>query len=99
LAPESSLGGQGWGNGQIITVFAAKGGCGKTTLASNLAVVLHNGGARRVCLVDLDLESGDLASTLGLIPARSLANAIPYAGELDAGRIATLMTSFQRGGC
>jgi pilus assembly protein CpaE len=84
-------------NGQIITVFAAKGGCGKTTLATNLAVVLHDGGARRVCLVDLDLESGDIASTLGLIPARSLVDAIPYAGELDAGRIASMMTSFRVG--
>jgi pilus assembly protein CpaE len=84
-------------NGQIITVFAAKGGCGKTTLATNLAVVLHDGGARRICLVDLDLESGDVASTLGLIPARSLADAIPYAGQLDAGRVASMMTSFQVG--
>jgi Mrp family chromosome partitioning ATPase len=49
--------------GQIITVFAAKDGCGKTTLATNLAVVLHDGGARRVCLIDLDLESGDIASS------------------------------------
>jgi len=84
-------------NGQIITVFAAKGGCGKTTLATNLAVVLHDGGARRVCLVDLDLESGDIASTLGLIPARSLADAIPYAGELNAGYVASLMTPFRVG--
>jgi pilus assembly protein CpaE len=66
-------------------------------LATNLAVVLHEGGARRVYLVDLDLESGDIASTLGLIPARSLADAIPYAGELDAGCIASLMTSFRVG--
>jgi pilus assembly protein CpaE len=84
-------------NGQIVTVFAAKGGCGKTTLAANLAVVLHGGGAHRICLVDLDLESGDIASTLGLIPARSLVDAIPYAGELDVGRIASLMTSFRVG--
>jgi MinD-like ATPase involved in chromosome partitioning or flagellar assembly len=84
-------------NGQIITIFAAKGGCGKTTLATNLAVVLHDGGARRVCLVDLDLESGDIASTLGLIPARSLADAIRYTGQLDAARIASLMTSFRVG--
>jgi MinD-like ATPase involved in chromosome partitioning or flagellar assembly len=74
-----------------------KGGCGKTTLATNLAVVLHDSGARRFCLVDLDLESGDIASTLGLIPARSLADAIPYAGEFDAGRIVSLMTSFRVG--
>lgn len=76
---------------------AAKGGCGKTTLATNLAVVLHDSGARRFCLVDLDMESGDIASTLGLIPARSLADAIPYAGEFDAGRIVSLMTSFRVG--
>src|SRR2546430_13616936 len=33
---------------KVITVFAAKGGCGKTVLATNLAVALAAGGARRV---------------------------------------------------
>src|SRR5688572_8292183 len=31
---------------RVITVFAAKGGCGKTTLATNIAVALAAGGAR-----------------------------------------------------
>jgi pilus assembly protein CpaE len=80
--------------GRIVTVFSAKGGCGKTTLATNLAAVLHAGGARRVCLVDLDLVFGDVASTLDLEPERSLVDAL---GKLDADRIADLVTSFRPG--
>ncbi|MBC6445682.1 AAA family ATPase [Actinokineospora xionganensis] len=59
------------GQGQVITVFAPKGGCGKTTFATNLAVALH-GAARRVCLVDLDLAYGDIATTLTLRPRGTL---------------------------
>ncbi len=56
------------GRGRIVTVFAAKGGCGKTTIAINLAVALAEDPARRVALVDLDLRTGDVAATLGLTP-------------------------------
>lgn len=75
--------------GRIVTVFAAKDGCGKTTLATNLAVALNDGGRRRVCLLDLDLSFGDLASALRLEPDRTLADAIasgattPYRSGLD----------------
>ncbi|WP_112243960.1 AAA family ATPase [Kribbella monticola] len=63
-------------SGQVITVFAAKGGCGKTTLATNLAAVLHDRGAHRVCIFDLDLEFGDVAGVLGLRSERSMADAL-----------------------
>ncbi len=81
-------------HGRVITVFAAKGGCGKTTLATNLAAVLHNGGTRRVCLVDLDLSFGDVASTLAMIPRRSLADAN---GRLDTERVANVVTPYLNG--
>src|ERR1700722_4847948 len=45
--------------GQIVTVFAAKGGVGKTSVAINLGVSLAKLGAGRVCVVDLDLAFGD----------------------------------------
>jgi MinD-like ATPase involved in chromosome partitioning or flagellar assembly len=61
--------------GRVITVFSAKGGCGKTTLATNLAVVLSASGEDRVCLVDLDLDFGDVAISLRLTPSRTLLDA------------------------
>jgi pilus assembly protein CpaE len=84
-------------DGRIITVFAAKGGCGKTTVATNLAVTLSNGGARRVCLVDLDLQFGDVASVLGLRAQRSMCDAVQWAGELTLAETAALMTPFGPG--
>jgi pilus assembly protein CpaE len=78
-------------DGRIVTVFAAKGGCGKTTLAANLAAVLNRDGASRVCLLDLDLTFGDVASSLGLVASRSLVDVAagfrsaltPFAPGLD----------------
>jgi pilus assembly protein CpaE len=82
--------------GQVLTVFAGKGGCGKTTLATNLAITLHAAG-RRVCLVDLDLEFGDVATALRLVPKRNLASVDPRARSLDAPGVADLVTPLQHG--
>jgi pilus assembly protein CpaE len=83
--------------GRVITVFSAKGGCGKTTLATNLAVVLHAGGAKRVCLLDLDLGFGDVATTLQLKTDRTLADAVSLKRKLDALGAAALATPFRPG--
>ena len=83
--------------GRIITVFAAKGGCGKTTFATNLAVVLNAGGAHRVCLLDLDLAFGDLASTLRLYPDRSLIDAVEMDRKVDVAAVSALVTPFRPG--
>ncbi|HWD77478.1 MAG TPA: AAA family ATPase [Kribbella sp.] len=83
--------------GRIITVFAAKGGCGKTTVATNLAVTLCARGTRRVCLIDLDLQFGDVACTLGLRAERSLCDAVKRDDALTAEHIAAVMTTFRPG--
>lgn len=62
--------------GQVITVFSPKGGAGTTTVATNLAVLLADRGRHSVCLVDLDLEFGDVSIMTGLSPARSLVDAV-----------------------
>jgi pilus assembly protein CpaE len=84
-------------DGRIITVFAAKGGCGKTTVATNLATVLYDRGAHRVCLLDLDLEFGDAAGMLGLRPERSMVDALPMADQLTPETVASLMTTYLPG--
>ena len=83
--------------GQIVTVFAAKGGCGKTTLAVNLGVALARLGVRRVCVVDLDLSFGDVAISVQLDPLRTILDALPMAGHLDESGAASLLTRYQPG--
>ena len=80
--------------GQIVTVFAAKGGCGKTALAVNIGVALARQGAR-VCIVDLDLAFGDVAISVQLDPLRTVVDALPMEGHLDAAGAASLLTRFQ----
>ena len=82
--------------GQIITVFAPKGGVGKTTLATNLGVVLADEG-RQVCVIDLDLASGDIAISVQLDPVRTLVDAVPMAGHLDVTGAASLVTRYRPG--
>ncbi|TCC60345.1 MinD/ParA family protein [Kribbella pittospori] len=83
--------------GQIITVFAAKGGCGKTTVATNLAVTLNAGGTQQVCLVDLDLYFGDLAGVLGLTAEHSLCDVVQCESELTVGQTVELLTPYRPG--
>jgi Flp pilus assembly CpaE family ATPase len=83
-------------DGKVVTVFAAKGGCGKTTLATNLGVVLSRHG-HQVCVVDLDLAFGDVAITVKLAPARTMADAVPMAGHLDTTGAASLLTAYRPG--
>jgi pilus assembly protein CpaE len=81
-------------DGEIITVFAPKGGVGKTTISTNLAVALAEEG-HRVCLVDLDLASGDIAITTQLDPVRTIVDAVPMAGHLDVTGAASLLTRYR----
>ena len=84
-------------DGQIVTVFAAKGGCGKTTLAVNLGVALARGTGRRVCIIDLDLAFGDVAVSMQVDPARTIVDALPMAGHLDVTGAASLLTRYRPG--
>lgn len=61
--------------GATVAVYSAKGGGGATTVAVNLAAELRARG-RSVCLVDLDLEYGDVGVALGIEPRRSILDAI-----------------------
>ena len=82
--------------GEIITVFAPKGGVGKTTLATNLGVVLAAEG-NEVCVIDLDLASGDIAISVQLDPVRTFVDAVPMAGHLDTTGAASLLTRYRPG--
>lgn len=53
---------------KIISVYSNKGGIGKTTIATNLAVELAKTTRDKVALVDLNLQLGDISTFLNLNP-------------------------------
>src|SRR5262245_4731602 len=56
--------------GQVLVVFGCRGGAGSTTIAVNVAASMARAG-KNVCLVDLDLQLGDVATALDLDPCTS----------------------------
>ncbi|HKZ92360.1 MAG TPA: response regulator [Candidatus Limnocylindrales bacterium] len=55
-------------NGKIVTLFAPKGGVGRTTLAVNLAVAMAGEQRQTVTLVDGSFQFGDVGVLLNLNP-------------------------------
>ncbi len=60
--------------GTIITVFSTAYAVGKTLIAINMAAELARSG-HTVCLVDLDLQFGDVCYYLKLTPQKTIADA------------------------
>ena len=66
--------------GTVITVFGAKGGIGKSTVATNLAVALAQQKAGSVVVVDLDTGFGDITGMLDVKPERTIFDLV---GDID----------------
>ena len=78
---------------RVITVLSPKGGSGKTTVATNLAVGLAQLAPGAVALVDLDLQFGDVADALLLRPSHTLADLSP--GAVDPAAVKLLLTTHE----
>jgi pilus assembly protein CpaE len=77
---------------RVLTVLCPKGGAGKTTTATNLAVALAHRAPGRVVIVDLDLQFGDVASALHLTPDHTIRDAVD-AERLDATSVKVFLAS------
>jgi pilus assembly protein CpaE len=69
-------------SGQIVAMFPAKGGLGATTLATNLAGALQEGG-RKVVVVDLDVQLGDVLVFLDSASRYTIADVLQNVKRLD----------------
>jgi pilus assembly protein CpaE len=68
-----------------ILIFAgAKGGAGTTMIATNFAVALTQEDSGKVVVVDLDVQLGEVALTLGLTPRFSILDAVQNLYRLDS---------------
>ena len=79
---ERDAGGELVGVGRVVTVVGAKGGVGTTTTAVHLALAARELGEPGVCLVEYDLQAGDVRAFLDLPFRRSVADLVPVADEL-----------------
>ncbi|MFC3995334.1 AAA family ATPase [Nocardiopsis sediminis] len=69
--------------GSIITLSGGKGGIGTTTVAIHLALAAARAG-RVVCLVDLDLQMGDIPGYLDLKHRRSIVDLVEASDNISA---------------
>ena len=85
------------GQHEVIAIFSPKGGAGRTTIATNLAVALHRETGARVCLMDANLQFGDVGVLLNLNPKnRSIADAVET-GEPDGDIIDSVVVEHSTG--
>jgi len=85
------------GQGQVITVMSAKGGSGKTVTATNMAVLLARQPDVSVCLVDADLQFGDVCLVLQLEPKFTVVNAAAELHRLDEQLVNSILTEHPSG--
>lgn len=83
--------------GRVISVVSPKGGVGKTTVATNLAVGLAEFDPSSTVLVDLDLQFGDVASALDLRPEQTLPDAVRSTSGPDTMILKTYLTQHSTG--
>jgi pilus assembly protein CpaE len=68
----------------VFTVASATGGCGKTFYATNLAYFLHQHTGKRTCIIDLDLQFGEVSTALRLRPRFTISDALAREEAEDA---------------
>jgi pilus assembly protein CpaE len=96
VARKSGPAENGAGLGTMIGVLGPKGGTGKTVTCCNLGIALVESG-QRVVLVDLDLQFGDVALSLGLTPQYTMHDLASAGGSLDAGKVESYLATHSSG--
>lgn len=69
--------------GELIAFMNAKGGCGATLLACNVAHVLTAVSRKQAALLDLDLQFGAMPLYFDLLPKRGVLEALENTDDLD----------------
>jgi pilus assembly protein CpaE len=82
---------------KILSVFSPRGGVGTSTVATNLALSLHNQIESRVLLFEGKQLFGHLGVMLNIRAHNNLTDLIPHAGALDTGLVNDVVTNHASG--
>lgn len=80
--------------GKIVSIFSGKGGVGKTTIAANLAIAIAARPDTKVAIVDADIQFGDAALVLNVLPRSTIADVAAEKGQLEDKVLAAYMTAY-----
>jgi pilus assembly protein CpaE len=83
-------------SGKVIVVVSPKGGSGKTAVATNLAAAMAVRFPGRVAALDLDVQFGDMCTSMGLEPEHNLAQ-VATSVQVDATTIKLFLTPHDSG--
>jgi pilus assembly protein CpaE len=85
--------------GKVVSVIKSVGGVGATALLTQMAVryAANEGPRRETCLIDLDVQFGDVAFQLGLQPKLSILDLLEAGARLD-GELVRATTTEHRSG-
>ena len=100
VVPSQGDGDSGGGkkNGKVVTLFAPKGGVGRTTLAVNLAVAMAGEQRQTVTLVDGSFQFGDVGVLLNLNPKnKSIIDVVADPGSTDEDLVDTTLINHSTG--
>ncbi|HZR98377.1 MAG TPA: AAA family ATPase [Chloroflexota bacterium] len=84
-------------SGEVIVMFGPKGGVGRSTIATNLAVGLAQRYGKQVVLVDADLWFGDVSVLLDLRGERSFATLVDHGDQLDVDVLSNVLVPHSSG--
>ena len=88
------------GTAKLVSVIKSVGGVGATALLSQLAIRFAENEARHgreACLIDLDVQFGDVAFQLGLRPSLSIADLIDAGARIDGALLRATTTTHSSG--
>jgi pilus assembly protein CpaE len=83
--------------GKLLLIYSPKGGTGCSTVATNLAMALHQVTSKKVALVDTSLQFGDVDAMLNLQGNVTIAEATARADELDGDLLNAMMAPHPSG--
>lgn len=81
---------------KIISVFSNKGGIGKTSLATNLALELSKITKENIALIDLNFQTGDITTFLDLKPSFNISYMLENIDKINETFLLSTLERYKR---
>jgi pilus assembly protein CpaE len=96
--PSGTTDDESGGRGRVVCFAGSKGGVGTTTVATHIALdVARTVPGLEVCLVDLDLEAGDVSGVVEVRHRLGISDLAKVADDLSPGTVADAMSRHESG--